>query len=86
MLSKSGAFQEAGVGVTHLEKRGIEAVGVSSSAKNRGYVNAKRLVENREDRTDLFVFYDTFRPMQFFFLNWLMTQNCLLLEEIKFCN
>lgn len=66
MLSKSGALQLQEAGVTHLEKRGIEVrtkhptVGVSFSAKNRGYANAERLVESEEDRTDLFVFYDTF--------------------------
>lgn len=64
MVSKSGALQEAGV--THLKKRGIEVrtkhstAGVSSSAKKRGYANAERLVENGEDRTDSFVFYNTF--------------------------
>ena len=73
LLSKSGTLQQAEV--TYLKKPGIEArmkhptVGVSSSPKRRGYANAEHLVENGEDRTDSFVFYDTFRPMQFFFLN-----------------
>ncbi len=64
LLSKLGALQEAEV--THLEKRGIEArtkhptVGVSSSPKRRGCANAEHLVENGEDCTDSFVFYDTF--------------------------